>query len=73
MSNAEIFLIVWAGIATALAVMYRESAKRYMKHQMATAELLSGVVVGDVVAVKKDGLWIVENDNIKVAFKRKDA
>lgn len=73
MSNAEIFLIVWAGIATALAVMYRESAKRYMKHQMATAELLSDVVVGDVVAVKKDGLWIVENDNIKVAFKRKDA
>lgn len=73
MSNAEIFLIVWAGIATALAVLYRESAKRYMKHQMATAELLSDVVVGDVVAVKKDGLWIVENDNIKVAFKRKDA
>ena len=39
MSSAEIFLIVWAGIATALAVMYRESAKRYMKHQMATAEV----------------------------------
>lgn len=72
MSNAELFLLAWAGLATALAVMYRESAKKFRVHQMATAELLSDVVVGDVTPFKRDGLWVVENDNVKIAFKRRD-
>ena len=71
MSNAEIFLLVWAGLATVLAVRYRESAKRFRVHQMCTAGLLAEVVMGEVEPVLKDGFWVVENEEMKLAFKKK--
>lgn len=72
MSMAEIFLMVWAGLATTLAVLYRNSAKNYsMAHKM-VAILLAEVATGEVKATQDSkGLWTVENDDMRMQFRRK--
>ena len=71
MSNAEIFLMVWAGLGTLLTVLYRESAKNFSRQHAQTAVLLAEVVTGEVKPLQKDGVWVVENDNIRLVFRKK--
>lgn len=70
-TNTEMFLILWAGIATVLAVIYRDSAKKFRIHQMCTAGLLAEVVTGETKPVFKDGFWVIENDDMRMAFRKK--
>jgi hypothetical protein len=73
MSIAEIFLLVWAGLATTLAVLYRNSAKNYsMAHKM-VAVLLAEVATGEVKATQDaEGVWTVGNEDMRMQFKTKE-
>lgn len=62
--------MVWAGIATVLAVIYRDNAKKFRVHQECTAVLLAEVVTGETKPIVKDGFWVVENDDMRMAFKK---
>lgn len=72
MSTAEIFLMIWAGVATLLAVMFREDSRKVKAHHICLAGLLAEVVTGEVVPKKEGDMWIVENDDVKMAFKRSE-
>lgn len=71
MSIAEIFLLVWAGIATTLAVMYRNGVKNQMAHHKAVAILLAEVSLGEVIPKDAgNGFITVENDDIRLTFRK---
>jgi hypothetical protein len=71
MSIAEIFLLVWAGIATTLAVLYRNGARNSMAHHKAVAILLAEVSLGEVKPMEiGDGFISVENEDIRLTFKK---
>lgn len=71
MSIAEIFLLIWAGIATTLAVMYRASAGKIMAHHKMVAILLAEVSLGEVKPKDAgDGFVSVENDDMRMTFKK---
>lgn len=70
MNMSEIFLWVWAVGATTLAVMYREASRKFRHAHKNTSILLAEVVTGEVKPVKKDGYWVVENEDMKLAFKK---
>lgn len=69
MSIAEIFLMVWAFLATVLAVMYRESAKKFLNAQKMTSILVAELATGEIKATQDaDGMWTVENEGMKMQF-----
>lgn len=70
MSYAEMFLMGWAILSTVFAVMYSNRAKFYNKHHRKTAVLLAEVVTGEVTPVLENGMWVVENEEIKMSFKK---
>ena len=71
MSIAEIFLLVWAGVATTLAVMYRNNASKVMAHHRAVAVLLAEVATGEVTPKDAGGGFItVENDDMRMTFRK---
>ena len=71
MSIAEIFLMTWAVLATVAAVFLQSVVKRAVAHHKAIAFLLAEVATGEVVAKDAgDGFISVENDDLKMTFKR---
>jgi hypothetical protein len=71
MSMAELFLLAWAGIATALAVFFHMGLKRTMAHHKAISFLLAEVATGEVkVKDVGDGFLSVENEDLRMTFKR---
>lgn len=72
MSVAEWFLLAWAMTATLVAGWLNNKTARMFKEIGAISGLLADVATGDVVAHKRDdGVYVVENDEIKLAFKRR--
>ena len=70
MSIAEIFLLVWACLATTLAVLYRGSAKNLFHHHKKLSILLAELASGEIKATQDDrGVWTVENDDMKMQFR----
>jgi hypothetical protein len=73
MSMAEIFLLVWAGVATTLAVLYRNGGKNLFTAHRHLSVLLAEVVTGEVVPTKdSNGVWTVENEDMCMQFKTKE-
>ena len=72
MSNAEIFLMVWAGLGTLLAVLYREASKRFRHAHRETSVLLAELALGEVKPTHKDGYTTVENDAMRLTFKKRE-
>ena len=73
MSIAEIFLLLWAGVATTLAVLYRDSAKNLFHHHKQLSILLAELASGEIQATQDDrGIWTVENENMKMQFKTRE-
>ena len=70
MSVAEIFLLLWAGVATTLAVLYRGSAKNLFHHHKQLSILLAELASGEIQATQDErGMWTVENENMKMQFR----
>ena len=71
LSSAEIYLMVWACLATILAVLYRHGLHRHMGVNKNISVLLAGVVMGEITPKQRHGFWIVENEDCSLAFKVK--
>lgn len=71
MSMAEMFLMAWAGVATAFAVFHRSMYYRIRLHFEKTNNLLCEIACGEVKAKFDGEFWTVENEDIRVKFKRK--
>ena len=73
MSVAEIFLMTWAVLATVIAVFLQSVVKKAIAHHKAIAFLLAEVASGEVeVKETREGYLTVENDDLKMTFKRVD-
>jgi uncharacterized membrane protein YwaF len=71
MSVAEMFLMTWAVLATIVAVFLQSVVKRAVAHHKAVSFLLAEVATGEVkVKEIADGFLVVENDDLKMTFKR---
>lgn len=71
MSVAEVFLMLWAVLATVLAVVLQGLLKRAVAHQKAVSFLLAEVATGEVkVKEIADGFLTVENEDLRMTFKR---
>jgi hypothetical protein len=71
MSIAEVFLMLWAVVATVLAVVLQSLLKRAVIHGKAISFLLAEVVTGEVkVKEIADGFLTVENEDLRMTFKR---
>lgn len=72
LSVAEMFLMAWAVLAT-IAVGYCWSRlKFYFMHGRAVSVLLAEVSCGEIKPYVKDGFTVVENDDIKMSFKKRE-
>lgn len=73
MSYAEMFLMTWAGIATLIAVLASNKVKAMQRHVGAMRGLLAELAYGDVKPrIRDDGFYVVENEEIRVSFKKKE-
>jgi hypothetical protein len=73
MEASEMFLFMWAGIATAVALYYQSKYKQASLRYENTGNLLCDVVIGDAKTHKdNEGFWVVENSNIRIKFKRQE-
>lgn len=72
LSNAEMFLGAWAVLATILGGWLWGRAKHHFMAHALMANLLAEVVLGDITPTKDtDGVWTVENDDMRMSFKKK--
>jgi hypothetical protein len=70
MSYAEMFLGVWAILSTVFGVWVHGRAKfLYWQHRH-TALLLAEVVTKEVEPVLVGDMWVVENEDIRLKFKK---
>ena len=73
LSIAEVFLLAWAIFATVVAGYSWSRLKFYFMHGRAVSVLLAEVVNGDVKPyTRADGFTVVENDDLKMSFKKKE-
>ena len=71
MSVAEVFLMLWAVLATVLAVVLQSLLKRAVIHGKAISFLLAEVATGEVKAKDAgNGFISVENDDLRMTFKK---
>lgn len=71
MSIAEVFLMLWAVLATVLAVILQTLLKRAVAHHKAVSFLLAEVATGEVKAKDAgNGFISVENDDLRMTFKK---
>jgi hypothetical protein len=71
MSIAEVFLMLWAVLATVLAVVLQSLLKRAVIHGKAISFLLAEVATGEVKAKDAgNGFISVENEDLRMTFKR---
>jgi len=72
MSIAEIFLMVWAGLATAFGVWAYGKAKQFYLAHKTIASLIAELATGEIKATQdSNGVWTVENDDMRMQFRRK--
>ena len=72
LSIAEVFLLTWSVLSTVVAVYAWSRLKFYFLHGRAVSVLLAEVSTGEVIPYTKDGFTIVENDDIKMSFKKRE-
>ena len=73
MSYAEMFLMAWAGIATLIAVFATNKVRAMQHHVGALSGLVAELAYGDVKPkIRDDGFYVVENDEIRMSFKKKE-
>lgn len=73
MSYAELFLMTWAGIATLIAVLATNKVRAMQHHVGAVSALLAELAYGDVKPrIRDDGFYVVENEEIRMSFKKKE-
>lgn len=71
MNASELFLFMWAALATAGAIYYHQRYKIVELKYDNTGNLLCDVVVGDVEPTQDaQGYWTVENSHTRIVFKR---
>lgn len=71
MSIAEVFLMLWAIVATVLAVISHNMFKRAVMHGKAISVLIAEVSLGEVKPKDDgDGFISVENEDIRMSFKK---
>lgn len=72
MELSEMFLMTWAVLATVSAGFIWSRAKHHLMAHALVAQLLAEVVTGDVTPTKdSNGVWTVENDDMKMSFKKR--
>lgn len=73
MSDAEYFLMAWAILSTVFAGFFWSRAKYYYIAHRKVAILVAELAFGEIKAVlRPDGFMVVENDDMKMTFKRRD-
>ena len=70
MSYAEVFLLTWAVIATALAVFGRHMAQRFYIETRVLRNVVCEVASGELVATKEGEFYTIENDDFRMVFRR---
>jgi hypothetical protein len=70
MSYAEMFLGVWAILSTVFGVWAHGKAKSCYHHQKQMAILLAEVVAKEVEPVLVGDMWVVENEALRMKFKK---
>ena len=71
LSQAETFLGMWAIASTILAIGFKHKADRSSIKMRMNAVLLAKLASGEIKAKKdKEGFTVVEDDNMKMKFKR---
>lgn len=69
MSIAEIFLMVWAGLATAFGVWAHGKAREFYRAHKLISVLVAELATGEIEATQDTkGVWTVENDDMKMQF-----
>ena len=73
MSYAEYFLLTWAVLSTVLAGYLWGRVKHYFTHGRILANLIAEVVAGEVKpTTRADGFTVLENDEIRFAFRKSE-
>ena len=72
LSVAEVFLMTWAVLATIAMCYCWSRLKFYFMHGRAVSVLLAEVSCGEIKPYVKDGFTVVENEDIKMSFKKKE-
>ena len=72
LSNSEIFLLLWAVLATVFAGFVWGRANHHFTAHAKIAQLLAEVVIGDITPTKDaNDVWTVENDDVRLSFKKR--
>lgn len=72
MSYGEIFLSVWAILSTVFGAWMHSRAKFYYHQHRSMAVLLAEVVTKEVEPVLVGDVWVVENESLRMKFKKVD-
>jgi hypothetical protein len=73
METSEIFLLVWACLATTLAVLYREGGKKLLRAHRELSVLVAELALGEIKPTQEGDYTVVENDSFRLKFiKRND-
>ena len=73
MSIAEIFLLVWAVLATCFGAWVHGRAKHYYTAHKMISFLVAELATGEIKATQdKNGVWTVENDGMVMKFRKGD-
>lgn len=68
MSNAEVFLMLWAVGATVVAVIFHGMFKVGVRRARDLAELCADLALGDAKKSIEGQFTVVENDNMRMKF-----
>lgn len=69
MSYAEVFLLIWAVIATFFAVLGRHMSQKYYIKSKVLEIVVCGVASGEIVAEKDGDTYTIENEHIRMVFR----
>ena len=73
LSQAETFLGMWAIVATVVAIWFKSKNEKSSIKMRMNAVLLAKLATGEIKAkTDRDGFTVVEDDNMKIKFKRQD-
>ena len=73
LSQAETYLMTWAVIATTIAIVFKGRLDKSNTKMRMNAILLAKLASGEIKAkTDSDGFTVVEDDNMKIKFKRQD-
>lgn len=70
MSYAEVFLLLWAVIATFFAVLGRHMSQKYFVKSKVLEIVVCDVASGELVAQKDGDTYTIENEHIRMVFRK---